>query len=172
MQVHGLDSLLVLAGITFLLGGVACQQERPQQAAEATAVDTAAIRAEIDSVRSGFEEAFNAGGFEAAAEFLHPDMLYSPPGSPPIRGRDSVIAYDRSAFPSGATIEIDPIETRVLSEEWVYDYGISTVSFTPEGADMEQSVESTYLVIVRHTDDGWQVYRESLSSNSPMSGGS
>lgn len=161
----------VLAGAALLLGAVACQPQTPEQGQDSAALDTRAIRADIDSLRSGFEEAFNAGDYQAAASFLHPDMIYSPPGSPPIQGRNSVIAHDRRAFPAGATIEIQPMDTRILSDEWVYEYGISAISFTPQGADSQQSVESTYLVIIRDTDEGWKVYRESLSSNGPMGGG-
>lgn len=172
MSDNGRHPILLSMGVALLVGAVACQPQGPQQAQNDASLDTTAIRAAVDSVRSQFEEAFNAGDYETAASLIHPEMIYSPPGNPPIRGRDSVIAYDRRSFPAGATIEIEPLDTRVLSDEWVYDYGISRVTFTPEGAEEEQSVESTYLVIVHKTDDGWMVYRESLSSNAPMGGGS
>lgn len=172
MNMNVRHSTVAAAGLALLLGAVACQPQAAKQGDGGAAVDTAAILASLDSLRSGFEDAFNAGDYETAASFVHPEMIYSPPGHPPIRGRDSVIAYDRRAFPAGASIEIEPIDTRILSGEWAYDYGISTVTFTPEGADEAQSVETTYLVIVRKTDDGWKVYRESLSSNAPMGGGS
>lgn len=164
-------STFAIAGAALLLGAVACQPQAADQEQADAAVDTAAIRVAIDSLRSGFEDAFNAGDYETAASFIHPEMIYSPPGSPPIQGRDSVIAHDRRAFPAGATIDIEPMDTRIVGDDWVYEYGVSTVTFTPEGADQEQSVESTYLVIIRHTDDGWKVYRESLSSHGPMGGG-
>lgn len=171
MDMNPRVSTLAIAGTALLLGAVACQPQTAEQEQAAATVDTAAIRAAVDSLRAGFEDAFNAGEYETAASFIHPEMIYSPPGSPPIQGRDSVIAHDRRAFPAGATIEIAPMDTRILGDEWVYEYGTSTVTFTPEGADQERSIESTYLVIIRNTDDGWQIFRESLSSNGPMGGG-
>lgn len=172
MKIHDSVPTLAFAALALVLAGTACEPQARQATEEAAAVDTAAILAAIDSVRGHYEEAFNAGDLERAASIVHPDMIYSPPGHPPIRGRDSVMAYERRSTPPEATIRIEPMETRVVSDEWVYEYGISTVTFTPEGADEEQSVETTYLVILRNTGDGWQTYRESLSSNGPPPDGS
>lgn len=147
------------------LGFVACQPQGAQDGSEA--VDTASIKAELDSLRSAYEEAYNAGNFEKTADLPHPEMIYSPPGRPPIRGRDSIVAYEKKTRPRGATIDLRPIETRVLSSDWVYEMGLATLTFAPEGAKKAQSAESTYLAIFRKTPDGWKTYRESISSNQP-----
>lgn len=147
------------------LGSAACQPQGQQ--GQQSAVDTAAIKADLDSVRSAYVEAYNAGDFKTTADVPHPNMIYSPPGRPPIRGRDSIVAYERASRPPGATIDLQPIETRVLSGEWVYEIGTSTIRYTPEGADSPRSMEATYLAIFRKTPDGWKTYRESISANGP-----
>lgn len=155
----------VVTASLLVLGFVACQPQGAQNGSQA--VDTAAVKAELDSLRSAYQEAYNAGNFEKTADLPHPEMIYSPPGRPPIRGRDSIVAYEKKTRPPGATIDLQPLETRVLGSDWVYEMGIATITFTPEGAEKSQSAESTYLAIFRKTPDGWKTYRESISSNQP-----
>lgn len=146
------------------LGLVACQPQGQGQDQQA-AVDTPAVQATLDSLRAAYVEAYNAGDFEKTAKVSHSEMIYSPPGHPPIRGRDSVTAHEKKTRPPGATIDLKPIDTRILSSEWVYEFGTATVTFTPEGADRSRSAESTYLAIFRKTPDGWKTYRETISTN-------
>ena len=160
---------VVLAGI--LLTGLAACQPQGQGQGQQAAVDTAAIHSKLDSLRSAFEEAYSAGDFETVASVVHPNMVYSPPGRPPIQGRDSIVAYDQKMRPPGASIDIEPIEVRILTGEWAYEIGTSTIRYTPEGADAPRSMEATYLVVLRKTPDGWKTYRESLSTNQPPPGG-
>lgn len=156
----------------------ACQPAGEQQATggeagqTAEAVDTASAMAALDSVRSAFVEAYSDGEFSRVSPFVHPEIIYSPAGSPPIRGRDSVIAHDQRNVPSGATFELEPIDTHVVNDEWAFEIGTSTVTFTPQGADEETSMQSSYLVVLRNTGDGWQLYREVGGSDQPPGGGS
>lgn len=146
---------------------VACQ---PQEQQQRTEIDTTSITTTLDSIRTAYEDAYNNGTLEAGASIVHPEMIYSPPGRPPIRGRDSIIAFEQEMRPPGATVDLKPIDTRVLSDEWVYEFGIGTVTFTPEDAEEPESMESTYLAIFRKTPDGWKTYRESISANGPPPG--
>jgi ketosteroid isomerase-like protein len=84
---------------------------------------------------------------------------------------DSLRAASGYPFPPGATIDITPIEVRVLSEDWAYEFGNSTVTYTPEGADEPRKLNDTYLVLFRNTPDGWKLYREVASSNLPPNAG-
>lgn len=149
--------------IGFLIAGMAGCQPQPSPQ---TSVDAAAVKAELDSLRSVYEEAYAKGNLENAVRAVaHSEVTYSPPFHPVIRGRDSAIAHEKQAWPPGATLDVDPMEVRVLSPEWVYEFGTATVSFTPEGEKGAQSTESTYLILFRKTDEGWRSYRESISSN-------
>jgi len=155
--------VLVLAG-TVLLGACQPQEVRDDEGR----IDTAAVKASIDSIRTVYEEAYANGDFETLRTVPHAQMIYSPPGRAPVHGRDSIVAYEERARPPGATLDIEPTDLRVLSPNWVYEYGTSTLRFTPEGAEESQSIQTTYLVIFRKTSDGWKAYRESLSSNHPL----
>lgn len=155
---------LAMAVATF---GLAACQPQGQGGGQQAAVDTAQVLATFDSLRSAYEEAYAAGNMEAVSALPHPKAMYSPPGHPPIQSRDSILAYESRSRPPGATIDLRPTDTRILSSEWVYEFGTATVTFTPEGADSSRSAESTYLAIFRKTPEGWKTYREVISTNAP-----
>lgn len=150
---------------------VACQPTDQQEGAQETAVDTAAIEATFDSIRTAFEEAVAAGDFDAQAALFAEDAVYSPPMEPPARGRDEIRAAIERTTPPGATLEISPMDTGVLGPDVVYEFGTSLFTFTPEGSEAEQTVEGSYLVLFRRTADGWRLTHEVASLNAPPAGG-
>jgi hypothetical protein len=79
-------------------------------------------------------------------------------------------AASGAPFPPGAKIAISPIEVVALSKEWAYEFGTSTVTYTPEGSDEVLTLRDTYLILFRNTGKGWQAYREVASSTPPPSG--
>jgi ketosteroid isomerase-like protein len=160
MIVRGLHFPL---GVVVAAGGLAaCQPKGQQQSEQQAAVDTLAIRATIDSMRSAYEEGVAKGDFEKIATMLADGAVMVPPGGAPW---DSMYAASEYPFPPGATIDITPIEVHVLSEDWAYEFGTSTVTYTPEGADEARKLNDTYLVVFRNTPEGWKLYREVASSN-------
>lgn len=157
----GLAVLLV-----FLL--VACQPAERQQVREEPAVDTAEVTATLDSLRSAFVDAYEAGDAEAIASLWAEDGITSGPGTPPVQGRDSIRAMvERDPALGEATVEISPLDVRVLDRDWVYEMGVLTVQFTPEAADQQQTVEISYLAVIHRTPDGWKYYREAYNLNQP-----
>lgn len=163
-----------ILAVLFLLAAAAsgCQpQDEQRRTSPEPAVDTAAVMAAFDSMRSGFEELVAEGDFDAQAAIYTSDAVYSPPLAPPIRGRDSIRAVLERTTPPGATLDIQPMDTRILGPDWVYEFGTSTLSFTPEGAEQSVSMSSTYFALFHRTDDGWRITREVLSLNQPPPGG-
>jgi uncharacterized protein (TIGR02246 family) len=151
-------------GVVVVAGSLAACQPQGQQQSGQPAADTAAVRAAIDNLRSAYEEAVASGNFENMATGLAEGAVMVPPGGPQW---DSLFAASQLPFPPGATIDITPIEVRILSEDWAYEFGTSTVTYTPEGAEEARMLNDTYLVVFRKTDDGWKLYREVASSNLP-----
>lgn len=150
---------------------VACQPTDQEAGAEAAAVDTAAIEATFDSLRAAFQDAVAAGDFEAQAAFYAEDAIFSPPMEAPVRGRDQIRAVLERSTPPGSTLEINPMDFRVLGPDLVYEYGTSTFTFTPEGAAEAQSMDVTYFALFRRAGDRWQLEREVLGLNAPPGGG-
>ena len=166
MQTRMGTRTLVVALVAW--GMVGCQPEAGGEPEGAVAtVDTAAIMATLDSMRSAFEEAVRAGDFQAQAAIYAPDAVYSPPGMPPVSGRDSIRAVLERTTPPDATLEIEPMDIRILAPDWLYEFGTGTLSFTPEGAEEAVRTSSTYLVLFRLTPEGWRIHREALSADEP-----
>lgn len=150
----------------------ACQPSTNPPSGEGVAIDTAAIRASIDSLGAVVMRAYETGDAELFASTWAVDGMVSAPGSPPIRGRDSIVAdfRRRPPLPPGATMTIHPTEVRVMSAEWAYVLGTDTLTLTPDGAAAPVKEAFTFLVIVRKSTDGWQSYREVLSANQTSGG--
>lgn len=156
----GLAVLLVL----FL---AACQPAERQQARQ-SAVDTAEVRATLDSLRSAFLDAYEAGDAKTIASLWAEDGITSGPGTPPVRGRDSIRALiERDPALGEATAEISPLDVRVLDRDWAYELGVLTVQFTPEGTERQQVIEISYLALLHRTPDGWKYYREAYNLDQP-----
>ena len=138
------------------------QDQRPS--AQPAPVDTVAVRAVIDSLRAGYEQAVASGNFDQMGAMLAEGAVMVPPGGPKW---DAMFASSKLPFPPGATIDITPIEVRVLSHEWAYEFGTSTLTYKPAGAASAETMSDTYLILFRKTPGGWKVFREVASSNLP-----
>ena len=153
---------LVAAGV------IAACQPREGSPGESTSVDTTAIRASIDSLAANVMRAEETGDAELFASTWAIDGVMSLPGSPPVRGRDSIVAVfrRRPPLPPGARMTIHPTELEILSPEWAYVWGVDTLAYTPQGKAPTKKT-STFFVLLRKTPEGWQSYREALSPNQP-----
>jgi uncharacterized protein (TIGR02246 family) len=144
----------------------ACQS--PSRSASKTeAFDTTAIRASIDSLAANVMRANETGDAELYATTWATDGIMSEAGSPPLRGRDAIVAKfrERPPLPPGAKVTVHPNEFHIQSAEWAYVMGVDTLRFTPPKASAPVLQTSTFLVILRKTAEGWQTYREVLSAN-------
>lgn len=156
---------LLLAGLG---AAVACQPQS-QSADAAAAVDTAAVEASLDSLRSAYEQAVADGDWQRLGTMVTEDARIVQPAAP---AWDSMrAAASGTPFPPGATLEIRSVETGVLGPDWAYDMGSGALTWTPEGADESRTLRDTYLVLLRRTADGWKVHREVASSGQLREGG-
>lgn len=155
-----------LASVVLLGGLLACQPQPERQAEQATAVDTAQVTAALDSLRAAFLDAYETGDVKTIASLWADEGITSGPGTPPVRGRDSIRALiERDPALGRATTQISPVDVRVLGHDWAYEMGVLTVRFTPEGTDEQQTVEISYLAMIHRTPDGWKYYREAYNLN-------
>lgn len=143
----------------------ACQPADQQNGQQAAAVDTAAIMATFDSMRVAFETAFEEDDFERMASFYAADATASFPGTPVLSGREEIRTAMEESHIEDATLTIEPVVTRVIDSDWVSEMGVSTLTFTPEGADEAQEIASSVLVVFHRTPDGWRIVEEVLSAH-------
>ncbi|WP_428409621.1 YybH family protein [Hyphococcus sp.] len=122
----------------------------------------------IDQAREQFEAAVAGGDPAAFGALVHPDTVIVQPGSEDWKAMQAAAGW--APFPQGATIDITPLETRVINEEWAYDFGASLVTYPDPETGEEIELRDTYLLILRNTGDGWKPYREVASASPPPAG--
>lgn len=149
----------ITVAVLALAALAACQPQDDAGDGRAAA-DTAAVLASVDSLRSAYQRAVADGDWERLGTMVTEDAVVVHPGP---AAWDSLAAFE-TPFPPGATLEVEPWETRVLGPDWVYEMGLGTVTWTPEGADGPRTLRDTYLVVLHRTADGWKVHREVASS--------
>lgn len=152
-------ALAVAAGLA------ACQPaDRAAEEEAARAEDPArTLTAELDSMRTAFEEAVGSGDFEGQAAVYTGDAILAQPGVGIVQGRDSIRSVLRSTTPPGASLDIRPLELKRIGDDWLYEVGTSILTYTPEGADERQRMRANYIALLKRTPDGWRIHRESIS---------
>ena len=126
------------------------------------------FKAKIDELRSAYEAAVATGDASAMSALLADGAVMVRPGAPDWEAMAE--AASGLPFPPGARIAIRPIELVALSEEWAYEFGTATTTYTPQGSDQARHLHDTYLVLFRNTGNGWKAYREVASSGPPPGG--
>lgn len=127
-----------------------------------------AVRAEIDKLRSAYEAAVATGRIEAMFPLLAEGAVMVHPGAPDWKAMAA--AASGAPFPPDARIVIRPIEVVALSDEWAYEFGTSTTTYTPPDTKEVTQLRDTYLILFRKTADGWKAFREVASSSPPPGG--
>lgn len=115
-------------------------------------------------MRALFERSVNVGDFDQLNSMMSNGAVGVGPGGPKW---NSLIYASEESWPPGVTVETTPIETGALTKEWAYDVGVTTVTYTPDGASEPRTLRHTGLVPLRKTSDGWKIYREVASSALP-----
>lgn len=147
-----------------IMAGIAACQPGEQQPADVAAVDTSAFIATIDSMRALYEQSVAAGDLETMGGMFAEGAVMVGAGGAARAQWDSL----HQSIPSGrVTLDMTPIETVFLSEEWAYFFGTSTATYTPEGATQPRTLRNTHLLLFRNTGGGWKIYRLVATSAPP-----
>jgi uncharacterized protein (TIGR02246 family) len=149
-----------------IIGVIACQSQDWRQPNQSN-LNTAAILSSLDSLAATVGKADNTADVLLYASTWAEDGIMSASGSPPVQGKDAIVAAFRNKpkLPPGSELKINPIEIKVMSAEWAYAFGVDTLTYTPEGRKEPIKETATFLVLIHKTKEGWQTYREVLSSN-------
>lgn len=154
--------LLAMVALAFAAGCAEpeASSSDTEAAADPAPLDTVAIRAAIDSLRADYEAAVASGDLASLGALVTDDVIAVGPGG---AQWDSLRAASEFPWPPGATLDISPIEVRVLNSEWAYELGSSTATYTPPGASERRTLQDTYMVLFRRTPTGWKLHREVAS---------
>ena len=160
--------ILVLGSAALLLVS-GCEQQAANDAPSAmTESETALTMAAIDELRGEFQRAIAEQDFAALGQMMHPEAIQVMPASAEWLAMNEV--KGDAPFAPQYTITITPIETRIINNEWAYDFGNSVSTYVPEEGAEPIRVRDTYLLLLRNTGDGWKLYREVASASPPPGG--
>jgi ketosteroid isomerase-like protein len=106
----------------------------------------------IESVRAKWPVLFNAGKMDELGEWFYAEDAYAlPPGRPPIRGRNQIIAYFRDLRGSGdVRFELGVIETVAEGD---CGYLVGTYVFTSGGKSVNGVTHEAYRL---QRDGSWR----------------
>lgn len=158
---------LATAAAVLALTAVACAPAGERGSEGAAAIDTAAVMAGVDSLRTAYAESVSDGDWERLGSLVTEDALVVQASG---AAWDSMFAASETPFPPGSTLEIQPRETHVLTADRVVEIGRGVVTWTPEGAESSRTLDGTYMVLLVRTPDGWKLHRE-VESDRPLPGG-
>jgi uncharacterized protein (TIGR02246 family) len=159
MCADGRNLLWVLA---FLAMAVAACTQPP--AAGNVEADVRAIQAITDR----FDEAVNAGDYEALALLYHEDAMRMPADAPPQIGQAAIREWFRTEAEQ-FRIEIDNVvrEAQVFGD-WGYCWGDATGTLTARDESGTRVIDSKWMSVSRRMADGsWKVYRDIYNANDP-----
>ena len=138
-----------IAAIALALGAAACSQ-RPASDAF-TAVDVAAIK----QVSRDLTSAFNAGHTAQVLEHYPENIVFMPPNSGTIRGKEWLKGYyDALLAPGNVTLALEPKD---VSGHGPMAYESGTFSLTTRGASGEETRDrGKYLFVLRRAAGHWR----------------
>ena len=125
--------------------------------------DPAEVRSSIEAVNRQFMEAFSRRDAAALGLLYAEDAQVLPPGAPPLEGREAIANMWQSvlALPiSGIQLQTTEVGAEEAS---AWEVG----RYTMVGADGAPTEAGKYVVIWKHDESGWKIYRDMWSSNTP-----
>jgi uncharacterized protein (TIGR02246 family) len=125
--------------------------------------DPAQVRAAIDASNRQFMDAFSRRDAAAIGLLYADDGRTYPPGAPLIEGREAIAAMWQSvlALPI-ASVQLQTVEVGVGD-----DTAWETGRYAMIGNDGKPTEEGKYVVVWKHDEAGWKIYRDIWNSNTP-----
>lgn len=123
----------------------------------------AEVRSEIEASNKQFMDAFARRDASGIGLLYAEDGQLLPPGAPPLDGREAIAAMWRSvlALPI-ASVQLQTIDVGVGDNSaW------ETGRYTMTANDGKLYETGKYVVIWKHGEAGWKIYRDIWNSNTP-----
>lgn len=145
---------LLLAAALALAGG--CAKDRRTDIAELkTAIESAGIR---------FSEAFARRDVSALGQLYTADAHAYPPGMAPVEGRAAI----QDMWKGVLALPVGRIQFTTLEVDGNGETAWETGRYTMVGSNGGTMDEGKYIVLWKRETDGWKLYRDMWSSNSPQ----
>lgn len=125
------------------------------------------VRKAIEKVNLKEGEGFRRGEAAAVAALYTEDAVLLPPNSEMIQGRQKIEEFWSIAMQMGVKdVVLTTVELSKVCGDTVHEMGNYTLKIHPIGKKPIED-KGKYIVIWKHTADGWKLHRDIWNSNLP-----
>jgi uncharacterized protein (TIGR02246 family) len=117
------------------------------------------VRKAIDKVLTRWVEGLRRGDVAAVNVLYTEDAIQLPPDREMIRGREKIKEFHGEGVQMGFEDAVMTGRELSVSGDIACEIGNYTEKFHPRGKEPFE-VKGKYLVIYKHTADGWKIHRE------------
>lgn len=121
------------------------------------------VRSEIDASNKQFMDAFSRRDAAALGLLYAEDGQVLPPGAPALEGREAIVTMWQSVL----ALPIAGVQLQTVEVGAGEDSAWETGRYTMTGNDGKVSETGKYIVIWKHGEAGWKIYRDIWNSNTP-----
>lgn len=143
-----------------------CNEAPPASVAEAVGV---ADRAGVEGATAAFHQALRTNDLETFMSFVAEDVLFMPPGEPPLRGREAVRQWMTGFFAQYRTSSLTLADREVLvGTGWAVELGTFEWALQPVAGGSAVVDRGNYMQVWKQQDDmTWRFAREVYNSSVP-----
>jgi uncharacterized protein (TIGR02246 family) len=95
------------------------------------------------------------------------DVVFLPPGGPPIKGREAVGELYRSLFTQFDVEQAAQTEETEVAGDWAFSWGAETMTLAPRGGGAPVSLQGKGLTILRRQPDGTWKFARGINNSVP-----
>lgn len=127
--------------------------------------DTDSAVERIAAVREEYIQAENAGDVEGILRTCKEDIVFIPPESPPVEGKEAAGEF-LGGFLEAFSVDLDLSSNGVVVDgDLAYDWGTVSGTMTPDGGE-SQAVSNSYLIVFERDDTGsWRQSKHVWNGN-------
>jgi uncharacterized protein (TIGR02246 family) len=119
----------------------------------------------IHRVTEDWSAAVKAQDVGRLAAMVTEDVVFLPPGFPPIKGREAVEAMYRSFFPQFSSVrQTVSIEEIGVSGEWAFLWGTEATVLTPKAGGPPIEMRGMGMSILRRQPDGTLKFARAINN--------
>ena len=122
------------------------------------------LKSEIEAVNGKFAEAFAKRDVAALGLLYATDAQAFPPGTAPVAGRAAI----QDMWKGLLAMPVGRIELRTVEVDGNGRTAWEAGRYTLIGSNGGTMDDGKYIVLWKHEPDGWKLYRDMWSSNSPQ----
>lgn len=142
-----------------------------KQPDESTRADMTARRA-IERLNAEWIAAVNAKDVSRLTDMVTDDVVFLPPGFPPIRGRRAVEAMYRSFFPQFSHVEqTATIEEVEILDDWAIVWGTESLMLVPARGGPALTLQGRGMTVLRRQNDGSWKFARGINNSVPSTPG-